>query len=136
MERTSGSVDEYFDSIDGARGMDIRKLDELIRDQLTEPERHLYEGAMWGGTEQRIVGYGILDYRNKSGDDVEWFLVGLASQKNYISMYINAVEDGKYLLAQYEGRLGKVKQGSASIGFSSLGDLDLAVLTEMLGRVG
>lgn len=136
MERTNSSVDEYLASIDGPRGDDIRKLDDLIRGQLSELERHLYEGALWGGTEQRIVGYGILDYRNKSGDDVEWFLVGLAAQKNYISMYVNAVDDGKYLLAQYEGRLGKVKQGSASISFSSLADLDIEVMTEMLGRAG
>lgn len=136
MERTSSSVAEYLASVDGSRGEDIRTLDELIRDQLSEPERHLYEGVLWGGTEQRIVGYGILDYRNKSGDEVEWFLVGLAAQKNYISMYVNAVDDGKYLLTRYEGRLGKVKQGSASISFSSLADLDLEVLTEMLGRAG
>lgn len=135
MERTQRSVDEHLVSIDGSRGEDIRKLDELIQESMPGAERHLYEGNLWGGSEQQIVGYGILDYRNKSGDDVEWFLVGLAAQKNYISMYVNAIDDGGYLLAHYEGRLGKVKQGSASISFSGLDDIDLAVLTEMLERV-
>jgi hypothetical protein len=134
MERTARSVDEHLASIDGVRGEDIRTLDEIIREQMPEAERHLYEGTFWGGSDQQIIGYGILDYRNKSGDDVEWFLVGLADQKNYISMYVNAVDDGKYLLDQYEGRLGKVKKGSASISFASLDDIDLAGLSEMLGR--
>jgi hypothetical protein len=134
MERTTKGVDEYLASIDGDRGEDIRTLDEIIRQQMPRAERHLYEGTFWGGSDQQIVGYGILDYRNKSGDDVEWFLVGLAEQKNYISMYVNAVEDGKYLLAQFDGRLGKVKKGSASISFASLTDVDVAALTEMLGR--
>jgi hypothetical protein len=134
MERTTKSVEEHLASIDGDRGEDIRELDGIVREQMPEAERHLYEGTFWGGSDQQIIGYGILDYRNKSGEDVEWFLVGLAEQKNYISMYVNAVEDGKYLLDQYEGRLGKVKKGSASISFASLDAVDLAGLTEMLGR--
>lgn len=134
MERTNKSVDEHLDSIEGARGEDIRRLDEIVRTHLPEAERHLYEGKFWGGSDQQIVGYGVLDYRNKSGEDVQWFLVGLAEQKNYISMYINAVEDGKYLLDQYAGRLGKVKKGSASISFRSLDAVDVGVLGEMLGR--
>lgn len=136
MERTTRSVDEHLASIDGNRGEDIRKLDEIIQEQMPGSERHLYEGTFWGGSDQQIIGYGILDYRNKSGDDVEWFLVGLAAQKNYLSMYVNAVEDGKYLLAQYDGRLGKVKKGSASISFTCLDDVDVATLTEMVGRAG
>jgi hypothetical protein len=134
MERTARSVDEYLTSIDGERGEDIRRLDEIIREQMPDAERHLYEGTFWGGSDQLIVGYGILDYRNKSGVDVEWFLVGLAEQKHYISIYVNAVEDGKYLLDQYEGQLGKVKKGSASISFPGLDVVDVAALTEMLGR--
>lgn len=134
MERTTKSVDEHLASIEGDRGEDIRRLDEIIREQMPDVGRHLYEGTFWGGSDQQIVGYGILDYRNKSGSDVEWFLVGLAEQKNYISMYVNAVEDGKYLLDQYEGRLGKVKKGSASISFAHLEDVDVPGLTEMLGR--
>ena len=136
MERTTKSVDGFLATLEGKRGEDIRRLDELIREQLPRAERHLYEGKFWGGSDQQIVGYGILDYENKSGDDVEWFLVGLAAQKDHISMYVNAVEDGQYLLAQYKERLGKAKLGSASISFTSLDGLDLAALGELLSRAG
>ena len=55
-----------------------------------------------------------------------------AGQKSTYSLYLNAVRDGAYLGRSYGGRLGKVKLGSASIGFTRLEHLDLEVLTEML----
>lgn len=136
MERTSKSVDDHLASLAGEQGEDIRALDRAIRERMPEAERHLYEGKLWGGSDQRIVGYGIMDYRNRSGEDVEWFIVGLAAQKTYISMYVNAVEGGTYLLAGYEGRLGKVKTGSASISFDSVDDVDFEILMDLVERAG
>jgi len=136
MERTSKSVDDHLASLRGQRGEDIRALDRAIWERMPEAERHLYEGKLWGGSDQRIVGYGAMDYRNRSGEDVEWFVVGLAAQKAYISMYVNAVEGGAYLLAGYEGKLGKVKTGSASISFDSVDDVDLEMLMDLVERAG
>ena len=45
---------------------------------------------------------------------------------------MNAVADGAYLGKQYADRLGKVKLGSASIGFRHLEAVDLDVLAELL----
>jgi len=87
---------------------------------------------MWGGTDQTILGCGRYDYVNTSGDEVHWFLIGLANQKSYLSLYVNAVRDGRYLGQVYADRLGKVKVGSASISIRKLADIDLAVLAEML----
>lgn len=136
MERTSKSVDDHLASLGGQRGEDIRALDRAIRERMPDAERLLYEGKLWGGSDQRIVGYGIMDYQNRSGEDVEWFVVGLAAQKAYISMYVNAVEGGTYLLAGYEGRLGKVKTGTASISFDSVDDVDFEILMELVDRAG
>jgi hypothetical protein len=134
MERTDTDVTAFLGSLEGKQGDDMRYLDSLISERMTGHERHLYEGKFWGGSDQQIVGYGVLDYANRTGDDVEWFLVGLAAQKNNLSMYVNAVSDGAYLLREYEGRLGKVKLGSASIGFRSVEDVDLDSLMELVGR--
>jgi hypothetical protein len=89
---------------------------------------------MWGGTQQRIIGYGSHRYVNRSGKDVEWFVIGLARQKQHLSLYVNAVEDGAYLVQGYADRLGRVKVGSANVTFRRLADLDLAVLRELLDR--
>lgn len=112
----------------------MRALDALIREQMPASARHLYEGRFWGGTEQRIVGYGVMDYRNRSGEEVQWFVVGLAAQKNHTSIYVNAVENDTYILAQYKGRLGRVKTGSAAISLQSLDDVDLDNLSDLLKR--
>lgn len=87
---------------------------------------------MWGGIDQTILGYGTYDYVNSSGNEIHWFLIGLANQKAHLSLYVNAVRDGRYLGQVYGDRLGKVKIGSASIGFRRLEDLDLGVLGEMV----
>ncbi len=139
MERTSKDVGEYLDWVPGQRGEEMRQLDRSITERMPDAGRHLYEGKFWGGSEQEIVGYGVMDYTNRSGDAVEWFTVGLAAQKNYISIYVNAVENDAYLLGQYKGKLGKVKMGSASISFDSLDDVDyesLMGLVERAGRLG
>ncbi|HUG32483.1 MAG TPA: DUF1801 domain-containing protein [Acidimicrobiia bacterium] len=136
MERANENVDDYLASIEGARGEEMRTLDVAIREQMPGVDRHLYEGKLWGGSDQQIVGYGVMDHQNRSGDDVEWFVVGLASQKDYISMYVNAVDQGAYLLSQYKGQLGKAKTGSASISFGTLDDVDFPTLMDLVRRAG
>lgn len=68
------------------------------------------------------------------GEDVAWFPVGVARQQRDFSVYVNAVDDGAYLLSLYADRLGKVKMGSASIAFGGLDDLDLARFRDLLQR--
>jgi hypothetical protein len=91
----------------------------------------LWEGVFWGGTEQSIIGYGTIEQPRPRSRTVEWFLLGLARQKNYLSLYVNAVEDGAYLARAYGKRLGRTRVGSASISFASADDFDLEVLREM-----
>lgn len=114
----------------------MRQLDRSITEKMPGAGRYLYEGKFWGGSEQQIVGYGVMDYTNRSGDAVEWFTVGLALQKNYISIYVNAVENDVYLLGQYKGKLGKVKMGSASVSFGTLDDVDYVSLMDLIERAG
>lgn len=136
MERTNKSVDRHLASLNGEKGEEMRSLDADIRERMPGAKRHLYEGKFWGGSDQQIVGYGVMDYTNRSGEEVEWFTVGLAAQKNYISMYVNAVENDTYLLGQYKGKLGKVKMGSASISFNTLDDVDYDSLMNLVERAG
>lgn len=90
------------------------------------------EGRLWAGSDQKIIGYGTFSYTNSSGKTTNWFMVGLAAQKNYISMYVNAVDDDGYVLKKYADRLGKAKVGSASISFKSVEDINLDILMELV----
>ena len=73
-------------------------------------------------------------YKNRSVKTVEWHYVGLALQKNAISVYVNAVEDDKYLTESYADRLGKAKVGKSVVSFKRLEDINLDVLLEMITR--
>lgn len=86
---------------------------------------------MWGGTEQRIIGYGRFVQHNRDGSEVDWFIVGLAAQKAHLSLYVNAVEDGQYLVKQWADRLGRVKVGSANVTFKRLADVDVRAVVSL-----
>ena len=110
---------------------DLLAIDEILVAAMPGRSRALWEGVFWGGTEQTIIGYGTLIQPRPKGEELEWFIIGLARQKAHTSLYVNAVEDGQYLGASYGPKLGKVKIGSASIGFTKLENVDLAVLGEL-----
>jgi hypothetical protein len=134
MERTDADVDGFLAGVTGARGDDLRALDRIISEELAGLERVLWEGTMWGGTEQRIVGYGAISQPRPRGASVEWFLVGLAEQQRHLSVYVNAAEDGEYLVKRRAGELGAVKVGSAAVTFASLADLDEPAFRAVLRR--
>ena len=136
MEITGTDPSDHIASLPDDVRDDIALLDAEITKRMNNPSRVLWEGKFWGGSDQNIIGYGTFSYTNASGKDVEWFMVGLAAQKNYISMYVNAVDDDGYLLARYADKLGKVKVGSASISFNSVDDVDMGVLMELVEKAG
>jgi hypothetical protein len=134
VDRSTTSPDEHIASLpDGVRE-DIATLDGRISDVMVGEERVLWEGKFWGGTQQRIIGYGSYRYKGRSGAEGEWFVVGLAAQKNYLSVYVSGAEGGTPLAKLYAPRLGKVKAGSANLQFKRAADVDLDVLSEMVAR--
>jgi hypothetical protein len=132
MQRSETDPDDFIASLpDGARE-DVAALDAEITALMSGHERVLWEGVMWGGTEQRIIGYGAQRYVNRSGKQVDWFLIGLARQKDHLSLYVNAADEAGYLSQRFAGKLGRVKVGSANITFKRLSDVDLPALRELL----
>ena len=134
MQRSTTNPDDHIASLpDGVRD-DIATLDAAISEVMAGQERVLWEGVFWGGTEQRIIGYGSYRYKGRSGAEGEWFIVGLAAQKNYLSVYVNATDDGQSVAKTYAPRLGKVKASSANLQFKRVADIDLDVLREIVTR--
>ena len=93
MERVPTDPTDYIAGLDDERGADLATIDKVLVDAMPGRVRVLWEGIFWGGTEQTIIGYGDLVQERPKGDDVEWFIIGLALQKNHISLYVNAVKD-------------------------------------------
>jgi hypothetical protein len=132
MKKTRRNPTLYLESLPAEARAPMRRLDRLIARIMKGKGRTLWEGVFWGGTPQAIIGYGDFTQSRPRGKTVAWFMVGLALQKNYISLYVNAVEGGQYLAHKYKSRLGKVKVGSASISFRNLDEVDFDVLTELV----
>ncbi len=131
MRISENTVDSWLESLDDERADDVRALDAIIREAIPS-SRVLWVGKFWGGTDQTVIGYGDLYQPRPKGEVVHWFIAGLALQKQHISIYVNAVKDSKYIGQAYGKQLGKVKLGSASIGFKKLADLDVDILRQML----
>jgi hypothetical protein len=106
-------------------------VDAVLSKVMRGHSRVLWGGTFWGGSEQSIIGYGDYTYQRSDKKTVDWFILGLAPQKNYNSIYINASDEDGYLIQRYADRLGKVKVRSAAVTFKSADDLDLEVLEEV-----
>lgn len=117
--------DEYISLLAEPRRKDIQKLHELIQKTAPSLTPHILSG---------MIGYGTYHYRYASGREGDWSLIALASQKNYISLYICAVENDTYIAETYKERLPKTSIGKSCIRFKTLADIDLQIITEIIKK--
>jgi hypothetical protein len=79
-----------------------------------------------------MLGYGSFPYRNYKHEIVDWPVVALANQKQYISIYVCSVEKGRYVAETFKKELGKVSVGRSCIRFRNLEDIRLPVLKRVI----
>ena len=120
------SVDDHIEGLPEGRRETVRAVHELVRDAVPD-----LEVRMWS---EKMIGYGTYHYRYASGREGDWFPIGLANNKQYVSLYICAADEEGYLAEQNADRLGKVKVGKSCIRFNRLEDIDLAVVRELCER--
>ena len=116
---------DYIAMIDDpVRRAEVVKVDKLIRKTLPKQKPHIQSG---------MIGYGTYHYKSPSGREGDWFVVGLSSRKDYISVYVCAVDPkGGYLPEAQKANLGKASVGKSCIRFKQLADLNEKVLTKLL----
>lgn len=129
MRVEAATVEEFFAAA-GERESAMRELDALIRASAPSLKRQLHSGMSI-----TMLGYGVFDYQTKSGSMGEWPVVAIAPQKNYISLYICAVVDGKYMTEMYQDRLGKVSCGKSCIRMKKFTDLNQDTVKIILEEV-
>lgn len=81
-----------------------------------------------------MLGYGSFPYTNYKKEIIDWPIIALASQKNYMSIYVCALENGEYLAEKYKDTLGKVSVGKSCIRFKKLEDLNLPEVKNVLEK--
>ena len=119
----ASSVKEYFDLLDDTRRKDILFLDAFIKKHVPKL-KPIFASNM--------LGYGVFKYKNYKKEIIDWPILGLASQKHYISLYVCAVDENGYIAPQYEKELGKVAVGKSCIRFKKVEDINLEVLKKVI----
>lgn len=79
-----------------------------------------------------MPGYGTFKYKNYKKELIDWPIIALANQKNYMSLYVCAIDNGEYLAEKYKDELGKVSVGKSCIRFKKLDDLNLKTLKKVI----
>ena len=79
----------------------------------------------------KMIGYGRFHHSAK-GRLVEWPVVGLALQKNYISAYFTPRVDGRPVTEPYAADLGASRVGLNNFSFATVVQLDATVLTALI----
>lgn len=119
------SVSEYINAVPEDRKDSILFLHKFI--QKASPKFKPYFSY-------NMIGYGKFKYINYKKDVIDWPIIALASQKNYFSIYVCAVEGGKYIAEANKSKLGKVSVGRSCIRFKKLADLNLPELKKVLQK--
>jgi hypothetical protein len=129
------SMAAYFD-FDPGRRIELEELDALIRTSAPRLTPYFHRGTPTGepGMRFKMIGYGSFEYAAKSGKTVLWPLIGVALQKNYISVYFAVTRQGKPVTEGYQGRLGAVRSGEGNFSFNRFSDLDRGRLSELVSE--
>jgi len=84
------------------------------------------EPKMWGTS---IIGFGTYHYKYESGREGDWFLAGFSPRKQNLTLYIMP---GFARYDELMQKLGKYKIGKSCLYIKKLGDVDLAVLKQLV----
>ena len=119
----ASSPEEYLAQLEEPRRGEVAALDALIRK--TAP--HLKPFVQMG-----ILAYGPYHFKYASGREGDWFQIGVASNKNAISLYICRTDAQGYIPERYKAELPKANIGKSCVRFKRLSDLDPAALKRLI----
>jgi hypothetical protein len=130
------SLENYLD-FDPARKSDLVRLHDSIRQAAPNLRRYFHRGTPAGqaGMRMKMIGYGKFRYAVKSGETVDWPVIGVALQKNYISIYIAITNADAPIVAAYAGRLGEKRVGRNNFSFERFDDLQAAAVSSFFTEV-
>jgi hypothetical protein len=114
---------EYIAKLAEPRKSEIAALDKLIRKVAPKLEPFIQIG---------ILAYGRWHYKYASGREGDWFRIGVASNKNYVSLYVCGTDGKGYVAERFKKALPKANIGKCCVRFKRLSDLDEAVVAKLI----
>ena len=119
----ANSVEEYLLNVPDNRKKDMDFLHDFICK--TVPSLKPYFAF-------NMIGYGSFEYLDSKKQKRESPIIALANQKNYISVYVCAIDGEQYAAEKYAKQLGKVSVGSSCIRLKKREDVNLDTLKTVL----
>ena len=117
-EHVAASPEAYVEALESPRREDIGRLHARIRELAP---------TMVASAKDGMLTYGRYTYQSRSGRAGEWWALGIASNKAYISFYTPTFQAETYV-----ARLPKANLGRGCIRFKRLDDLDPEVIDEVI----
>lgn len=122
----ANSPAEYLAQLEEPRRADVAALDALIRKTAPQLKPFVQMG---------ILAYGRCQLKYAGGREADWFRVGVASNKSYISLYICGADEQGPIAERYKAELPKANIGRGCVRFKRLSDLDQSALRRLIGDV-
>ncbi len=119
------NVTEYLKSVPEERKEMVLFLHDFIQNVSPNLKSHFA---------YNMLGYGSFSCKNYKKEMIDWPIIALASQKNYMSIYVCSIENGEYVAEKYKDKLGNVSVGKSCIRFKKLEDLNLPELKKVLQK--
>jgi len=132
---TADSLEAYL-AFDPGRTADLEQVHAVMRKAAPSLKRHFHAGTPAGeaGMRMNLIGYGQFRYAIKSGKTAIWPVIGVALQKNYISVYVAVTRGGKPLVSCYAGKLGELRAGGNNFSFEAFVDLKAAAVAALFAE--
>ena len=119
----ANSITEYLLKVPENRKKDIDFLHDFIQKTVPGLKPHFATN---------MIGYGSFKYLDSKKQKRDWPIIALANQKNYISVYICAIDGDQYAAEKHAKELGKVSVGRSCIRFKKIEDVNLDALKTVL----
>ena len=118
---TGESVEEFLNKIE-----DIQRREDCFKVVKMMNEVTDAEGKMWGTA---IIGFGDTKYKNSTGKENDWFIMGFSPRKQNISFYFMYGYKKNEALME---KLGKYKIEGSCLHIKYLKDINIEVFRELL----
>ena len=127
-------VSDYLAAQPERKRGEMQTLHDMILMLMPDCRLWFLDGKDEGGraVSNPNIGYGRLTMTYADGRTREFYQIGLSANTTGISVYIMGLDDKAYLAETYGGKLGKASVTGYCIKFSTLRNINLAVLEEAI----
>lgn len=123
-------IDDYLASQPERKRADMQALHDMMSQLMPDCRLWFLDGTDENGrtVSNPSIGYGVQTMTYADGRTREFYQIGLSATTSGISVYVMGLDDRAYLAQAYGAKLGKARVTGYCISFSTLRNIDLAVL--------